>query len=88
MIKELILEREKVGTGEDARIVLFNDNVNSFDWVIKCLVEVLDHEPEQAAQCAQIAHYKGKYAVKSGSFEELRPRAEALGDRGLTVELQ
>jgi ATP-dependent Clp protease adaptor protein ClpS len=87
MVKELILEKDSVGTEEGSHIILFNDHVNSFEWVIKSLVEVLDHEPEQAHQCAIIAHSKGKYAVKTGSRDELLPRANALGERGLTVEL-
>ncbi len=88
--------REKVRPGAAAatletlgcQIVLFNDDVNTFDWVIQCLVEVCDHTPEQAEQCAYFVHYKGKYAVKHGTYEELLPRANALAERGLTVEIQ
>lgn len=88
--------REKVRPGAAAatldelgyRIVLFNDEVNTFDWVIQCLVEICDHTPEQAEQCAYFVHYKGKYAVKHGTYADLLPRANALAERGLTVELQ
>lgn len=85
--QELTIEKVNTEIGEESRIILFNDDVNSFDWVIKSLVEVLEHSEEQAEQCAVIAHYKGKIAVKSGQKTELKPRAEALGERGLTVEL-
>ncbi len=68
-------------------IVLFNDEVNTFDWVISCLIEVCEHSPEQAEQCAVITHYKGKCSVKSGSYAELEPRCSSLLDRGLSAEI-
>ena len=69
------------------RIVVHNDEVNSFDWVIQSLVEVCEHTSEQAEQCAWIIHTKGRYAVKSGSLTHLKPRCEALLDRGLSATL-
>lgn len=87
-VKELVLEQNHVDTTEESCIILFNDHVNTFDWVIQSLVEVLGHELDQAEQCAVIAHHKGKYPVKSGTRKVLEPKAEALGERGLTVELQ
>jgi ATP-dependent Clp protease adaptor protein ClpS len=68
-------------------IVLFNDEVNTFDWVIHCLIEVCEHSPEQAEQCAVITHYKGKCTVKSGSYAELEPRCTSLLERGLSAEI-
>lgn len=65
------------------QLIVWNDEVNTFDWVIDSLVEICEHSPEQAEQCAMLIHFKGKYAVKKGSFEFLRPRAEALLDRGI-----
>ena len=67
---------------------VWNDDVNTFDWVIKTLIEVCKHEPEQAEQCAMLIHYKGKTDVKRGSFEELKTMCEAIIDRGIgaTVE--
>ena len=58
------------------------------DHVIKTLMEVCKHEREQAEQCAMFIHYKGKYGVKHGSYEELKPMCEAITDRGIgaTVE--
>ncbi len=71
-----------------SNIVVWNDEVNTFDHVIESLVAVCDHTEEQAEQCALLIHYRGKYAVKSGSFEELRPRCEALIDRGLSATIE
>lgn len=68
-------------------IVLYNDEVNTFDWVIEALIEICDHKLEQAQQCAMITHYKGKCEVLSGSFDELRPKCDALQRRGLSAEI-
>ena len=68
-------------------LVLFNDEVNTFDWVIVSLIEVCEHTLEQAEQCAIITHYKGKCGVKSGSYEELEPRCSSLLQRGLSAEI-
>lgn len=87
MVKELTHTEIDIDQDLNSRIVLFNDDYNSFDWVIKSLVEVCDHTADQAEQCALIVHYKGKYAVKTGSLKELKPRCEALNERGLTAEL-
>ncbi|MCS6904399.1 MAG: ATP-dependent Clp protease adaptor ClpS [Bacteroidia bacterium] len=90
MIKELTIIKEdnKITDQELYRLVLYNDDVNTFDWVIQCLVEVCHHTPEQAEQCAWIVHTKGKYAVLGGTREFLEPRCEALGERGLTVAIE
>jgi ATP-dependent Clp protease adaptor protein ClpS len=72
---------------EQKEIVLFNDDVNTFDWVIESLIEVCEHEPLQAEQCAFLVHYTGKCGVKKGSFEELEPRCTSLLDRGLSAEI-
>lgn len=68
-------------------LIVWNDDVNTFDWVIESLVDVCNHEPIQAEQCALIIHHKGKCGVKRGSFEELRPKAEALIDRGIQATI-
>ncbi len=69
-------------------LIVWNDDVNTFDWVIKTLVEVCRHEPAQAEQCAILIHYKGKTDVKRGAYEELKTMCEAIIDRGIgaTVE--
>lgn len=68
-------------------IIVWNDDVNTFDWVIESLMAICDHSPEQAEQCAMLIHYKGKYAVKSGDFNTLRPQCEALIDRGISATI-
>lgn len=68
-------------------ILLFNDDVNTFDWVIQCLIDICEHTPTQAEQCAWIVHYKGKYVVKSGEKRDMIDRGMALLDRGLTIEV-
>ncbi len=70
------------------KLILFNDEVNTFDFVIDSLVEVCKHDAMQAENCAMIAHYKGKCSVKNGSFNELEPIHNALSSRELTVEIQ
>jgi len=69
-------------------LILFNDDFNAFDYVIRCLVEVCGHDEMQAENCALIAHYKGKCPVKNGSIDELRPKKEEMIRRKLTVEIQ
>ncbi len=69
------------------KLMVFNDDVNSFDWVIDTLMEVCGHSPEQAEQCTLIIHYKGKCAVKNGSFEELAPMRNDICRRGISAEV-
>jgi ATP-dependent Clp protease adaptor protein ClpS len=68
-------------------IIVWNDDVNTFDHVITSLVDVCEHSMEQAEQSAMIIHHKGKYAVKRGDFDFLRPRCEALIDRGIQATI-
>jgi ATP-dependent Clp protease adaptor protein ClpS len=70
-------------------LIVWNDEVNTFEWVIETLVDVCGHTQEQAEQCAMIIHTKGKYAVKRGSYEELKPQCDAITDRGIgaTIEI-
>ncbi|MFT6814803.1 MAG: ATP-dependent Clp protease adaptor protein ClpS [Sphingobacteriales bacterium] len=65
------------------KIIVLNDDVNTFDWVIESLVDILDHKVEQAEQCAYIIHYNGKCVVKSGELAKLKPLREGLTDRGI-----
>ncbi len=73
---------------DEYEIVLYDDNVNTFDFVIESLIEICDHDALQAEQCTMIVHYKGKCAVKRGSYEELKPPCTALLDRGLSAEIE
>jgi ATP-dependent Clp protease adaptor protein ClpS len=82
--EELLLEQEKVTQNE---IVLFNDEVNTFDHVIETLIAVCEHTPEQAEQCSLIVHYNGKCTVKTGEYTELEPRCSRLLQAGLSAEI-
>ena len=68
-------------------IVLYNDDVNSFDHVIDCLVDICDHNPLQAEQCSLLVHYKGKCTVKTGELSDLTPRCTLLLNAGLSAEI-
>ena len=69
-------------------LVVWNDEVNSFDWVIQTLIEVCHNSTEQAEQCAMIIHTQGKYAVKQGSYDELKPMCDAITDRGIGATIE
>ena len=88
MVKELEQIVTVVKDETDNKIVLFNDDHNTFEWVIKSLVDVCDQSSEQAEQCALIVHTKGRYAVKHGTPKLLKPICGALLERGLTAEIQ
>lgn len=68
-------------------ILLYNDDVNTFDHVIDTLIYVCEHTPEQAEQCSIIVHYKGKCTVKTGEYKELEPRCSMLLEAGLSAEI-
>lgn len=70
------------------KIILFNDDVNTFDHVIEMLITICDHEPLQAEQCAILVHYTGKCEVKTGKLSELVPKCSALLEAGLSAEIQ
>lgn len=69
-------------------LVVWNDEVNTFEWVIETLIEVCGHSLEQAEQCALFIHHKGKYAVKKGDYDTLKPMCNSITERGIgaTVE--
>jgi ATP-dependent Clp protease adaptor protein ClpS len=69
-------------------LVLFNDEVNTFDFVIDSLIDVCNHNRLQAEQCTFLVHYKGKCSIKDGTFPKLKPLCEALLDRGLTASIE
>ncbi len=84
-IQEDVLVEEQVGINNE--IVLYNDDVNTFDHVIDTLIKVCRHTSEQAEQCAILVHYTGKCTVKTGSFEELKPQCTQLLEAGLSAEI-
>lgn len=69
-------------------LVVWNDDVNTFDWVIQALVEICGHSEEQAEQCAIIIDSKGKYAVKEGSYDLLKPMCDAITERGINATIE
>ncbi|MAB57556.1 MAG: hypothetical protein CL527_09320 [Aequorivita sp.] len=87
--KEKIQEEVEVAEKESNlnEIVLYNDDVNTFDHVINSLIFACEHTPEQAEQCSIIVHYKGKCTVKTGEFNELKPRCSMLLEAGLSAEI-
>lgn len=82
---EEVLTVEQLVDNKD--LIVFNDDVNTFDHVIDSLIKVCKHEPIQAEQCTWLVHYKGKCQVKTGDFETLEPMCTALLDRGITAEI-
>ena len=72
---------------ENKDLIIYNDDVNTFDHVIDSLVKVCHHEVIQAEQCTWIIHYNGKCAVKKGSLEDLRPMRHALTERGIDAKI-
>ena len=89
--KELAAEVESILSDQSARnwsIVLYNDDVNTFDWVIDCLVKYCNHDLVQAEQCAYFVHTKGKYTVKYGEKIKLRPICDTLIEKGLSASLE
>ena len=69
-------------------LIVWNDDVNTFDWVIDTLVQICGHSKEQAEQCAILIHFKGKYAVKKDSFDNLKPQCDAINDRNINATIE
>jgi ATP-dependent Clp protease adaptor protein ClpS len=80
-------DKQKTG-GESCTLILYNDDFNTFDHVIKSLVEVCGHEPVQAEQCALIVHFKGSCDVKTGVFEVLNAMSRSLNLKGLNSKVE
>lgn len=73
---------------ESCNLIVWNDEVNTFEWVIDTLMEVCGHTHEQAEQCSYFIHYKGKYAVKNGSYDDLKPQCDAITERGINATVE
>ena len=84
-VLEEVLVEEAVGINNE--IILYNDDVNTFDHVIDTLIAVCSHTSEQAEQCALLVHYKGKCTVKTGSYDDLKPQCTQLLQAGLSAEI-
>ena len=70
------------------QLIVWNDDVNSFDWVIDTLIKVCGHEPEQAEQCTLLIHFKGKCSVKNGGYDTLKSMKESIIDRGINATVE
>lgn len=79
---------ETTNTGEKSQLIVYNDDFNTFDWVIKCLMEVCSHSYEQSEQLSVLVHFKGKAVVKTASFSVLKPMKNDLIERGLSAVIE
>jgi ATP-dependent Clp protease adaptor protein ClpS len=86
--KPLQVFETEIDVQEPLQLIVWNDEVNTFEWVIETLVAVCQHSHEQAEQCAYIIHFRGKYAVKQGDYEELKPMCDAITERGIGATLE
>jgi ATP-dependent Clp protease adaptor protein ClpS len=77
----------EVGTGDNRFLILHNDDVHTFDFVIEALIKVCELEPIQAEQCTYLVHYKGKCDIKKGDYSFLSPYKEALTEKGLEATI-
>jgi ATP-dependent Clp protease adaptor protein ClpS len=84
---DVLLAPDEVSVDQQ-QLIVYNDDFNTFDFVIESLVKVCKHDIVQAEQCTYLIHYKGKCSVKRGSYEELEPMCTALLERGLTAEIE
>ena len=75
-------------TEDPCNLVVWNDEVNTFEWVIETLMDICGHSYEQAEQCSYIIHYQGKYAVKNGSYDKLKPQCDAITERGINATVE
>jgi ATP-dependent Clp protease adaptor protein ClpS len=73
---------------EPFSLIVWNDEVNTFEWVIETLMEVCGHSNVQAEQCAYLIHFKGKYAVKTGSYDDLKHDCDAITERGIGATIE
>lgn len=86
--QEEYAEATDVLENERLMLIVWNDDINTFDWVIISLMEICDHTIEQAEQCAMTIHNTGKCDVKRGSYRELLPMKDALHDRGISASIE
>lgn len=89
-LEEVLVEEEidEADTGQGAHLIVYNDDHNTFDWVIRCFIEILGHEHSQSEQLALMIHTKGKATVKNGSKKKLKPLKDGLTDRGLSAVIE
>lgn len=85
---EEVLVEDLTDLGEPSQLIVYNDDFNTFDWVIQCFMEVCNHNFEQSEQLSLIIHFKGKASVKTGPLKKLKPMKEALIERGLSAVIE
>lgn len=86
--EEDVSVEESLDSGFESRLIVYNDDYNTFDWVIQSFMEVCGHSLEQSEQLSLIIHFKGKAVVKTGDFDTLKPMKDALVDRGLSAVIE
>ncbi|WP_438865901.1 ATP-dependent Clp protease adaptor ClpS [Penaeicola halotolerans] len=84
-LEELLLDDVALDDAHD--LMVFNDDVNTFEHVIQTLIKVCKHNPEQAEQCTWLIHFKGKCSVKKGSQKELKPYCQGILDAGINAAI-
>lgn len=87
-LEEILLEEMNVSPSNKSEVIVFNDDHNTFDWVIQCFMEICNHAFDQSEQLALLIHLKGKASVKSGSMDQLKPIKDALVERGLSAVIE
>ena len=87
-IKELNISETLTVANYPFSLVVWNDEINTFEWVIESLMSVCQHTEEQAEQCAMLIHFKGKYAVKNGEYETLKPMCDAITERSINATIE
>ena len=89
-LEEVLLEEDLADSdiGDHVQLIVYNDDHNTFDWVIQCFMEVLNHTNAQAEQLSLIIHFKGKATVKTAPKNILKPKKDALVDRGLSAVIE
>lgn len=88
MVKEQVLYDIHTQASTGFSLIVWNDDVNTFDWVIEALIEVCQHSFEQAEQCAMLIHFQGKYAVKKGDFDSLKIMCDGIIKRGIQATIE
>ena len=87
-LEEVLLAEMDVVTSKKSEVIVFNDDHNTFDWVIQCFMEVCNHAFDQSEQLSLLIHYKGKASVKAGTLSELKPIKDSLVERGLSAVIE
>ena len=87
-LDELVLVEVEEKDEDLKSLIVYNDDFNTFEHVINTLIKVCKHDSNQAEQCTYIIHYKGRCAVKSGSYPELKPMREAITDAGIKAVIE